>query len=103
MRYPLGLPKKKKAGNLDRPVNNKGSKMPYADCTIQTKDESWEDTSDPSYFSVHKKKPVKQQHAQQPWKCNGLSSSDGDDIWITDEGPKVDWVKITVHKTVSVV
>ena len=102
-------------------MHNKGSKI---DCTIQTKDDSWEDTSDPSYFSVHKKRPIKddsledtsdpsyfsvhkkrpiKQHAKQAWKCNGHSSSDGDDIWITDEGPKVDWVKITVHKTVSLV
>mgnify|MGYP006872744111 FL=1 len=82
-------------------MHNKGSKTPYIDCTIQAKDENWEDTSDPSYFSLHKKKPIKQQHAKQAWKSNGRTSSNSDDIWVTDEGPKVDWVKITVHKTVS--
>eukprot|EP00250_Pteridium_aquilinum_P010490 c19425_g1_i2 orf=431-2707(-) len=96
----MGLLRKKKGINFDRAAHgarNKGSRS-LLDAGAQVKDENLEEVDDPSYFSAQKKRSMKQDHAKQAWKRSGCNSTNGDDIWVADEGPEADWVKVNVHK-----
>lgn len=95
----MGLLRKKKAISFDRAAQarNKSSRS-LMDAGGQAKDEHLEEVDDPSYFSAQRRKPIKQDHAKLAWKRNGCNSTNGDDIWVADEGPEADWVKINVHK-----
>lgn len=94
----LGLLRKKKAIGFERGAQTSRNKGSRSLLEGQVKDENLEEVDDPSYFSAQKKKTAKHDHGKQAWKRNGLNPTNGDDIWVTDEGPEADWVKINVHK-----
>ncbi|KAH7435244.1 hypothetical protein KP509_06G055900 [Ceratopteris richardii] len=95
----MGPMRKKKANGFERtsqPTRNKGIRSLIDG---QMKDETLDEVEDPFYFPNQKKRTVKHDPGKQTWKRIGFNSSNVGDIWVTDEGPKADWVKINVHKT----
>ncbi|KAH7330840.1 hypothetical protein KP509_20G004900 [Ceratopteris richardii] len=56
-------------------------------------------------FQVHnsasEKHSAKYYHAKQTIKTNSQNHVNGSDIRVADEGPKAEWVKINVHRTVD--
>ncbi|MCO5609285.1 hypothetical protein L7F22_063511 [Adiantum nelumboides] len=94
----IGLLRKKKAIGFERGAHTSRNKGSRSLLEGQVKDENLEEVDDPSYFSIQKKKTAKHDQGKQGWKRIGFNSTNGDDIWVTDEGPEADWVKINVHK-----
>ncbi|KAI5054222.1 hypothetical protein GOP47_0030885, partial [Adiantum capillus-veneris] len=94
----LGLLRKKKGIGFERGMQTSRNKGSRSLLEGPVKDENLEEVDDPSYFSAQKKKTGKHDHGKQGWKRSGFNSTHGDDIWVTDEGPEADWVKVNVHK-----
>lgn len=98
----MGLLKRKKASTLERAVQAariKGARPHFQDFT-GIKHENCDDVGSP-LFTVPKKKTVKQEHAKQVLKSSNNSLFNGTDVWVIDEGPRADWVKINVHRTLD--
>eukprot|EP00249_Psilotum_nudum_P018850 c26988_g1_i1 orf=723-2252(-) len=95
----IGFLKKKKPSTLERAVKAARTKVVRSQFLDHSPAENGSDMRKPSIIEAQRKKIVKQEKSRQLLKGGSYNPFSRMDVFIVDEGPPADWVKINVHKT----